>query len=229
MNHPIHSIQYIKKKYKTYQFITIIFVTATILTEIAAAVSGFQISRMQDRLEKAVISTENKPNNEGALENQIAELKSQLVENNQQLSAEKQQSKKLMKRVSELEADLKKLHQDRPPVAITPPAAPAPSPIKPEPSHDSGIEANIEPTLSPGDVAKPPPASSMPTEANDGIKNGPVTEPNEADDKKLEGEVEQQIELPASTDPPLAPAPAIDSENTMAPSQLKPEDQQTTD
>ena len=232
MNHPIHSIQYIKKKYKTYQVITIIFVTATILTAITAAVSGVRISRMQLRLEKAVISTENKSNNEGVLESQISELKAQLTENDQQLSAEKQQSKNLMKKVIELEADLKKMRQDRTPVAVTPPAAPPPAQIRPKSSHDSKIDANSEPAVSPSDVAPPPPAASVPADANNGVKNeknGQTTKPDEADNNLLEDDVEQQIGPPAGTDPLHSLAPAIDSENTMAPAQLKSEDQQMTD
>ena len=52
MQQPTDSVQYMRKKYKTFQILTAIFGTITVLAALTAAITGLRITVLYDRLKQ---------------------------------------------------------------------------------------------------------------------------------------------------------------------------------
>ena len=108
MSHPIHSVNYVRKKYKTYQLISIIFAVITIAAALSAAVTGFRITRMNNRQKEALSLQRPEVTDLNELKAEIKALKKESIGYQKQLASEKKRVKSLSAKIETLENELTK-------------------------------------------------------------------------------------------------------------------------
>jgi len=108
MSHPIHSVQYVRKKYKTYQFISVLFAIITIVAAISAAITGFRITQLNNRQGESISLQKPESSNADEFKAEIKALKKKSIGYQKKLASEKSRVKSLSAKIETLENELKK-------------------------------------------------------------------------------------------------------------------------
>ena len=108
MSYPSHSVQYVRKKYKTYQFISVVFAVITIVAALSAAITGFRITQLHNRQNNALSRQATDAANTEELKAEIKALKNESIANQKQLASEKSRVKTLSAKIEALENQLQK-------------------------------------------------------------------------------------------------------------------------
>lgn len=108
MSPSIHSVQYVRKKYKTYQLITFLFAVITIVAALAAAVSGHRITQLNALQKKSLEDQRAEAVNADQLKAEIKALKKESSGYQKQVASEKNRIKALSAKIEALEKELNK-------------------------------------------------------------------------------------------------------------------------
>jgi hypothetical protein len=108
MRYHIHSVQYVRKKYKTYQFISVVFAGITIVATLSAAITGLRITQLHNRQNDTLSHQGTDTANTEKLKAEIKALKKESIANQKQLTTEKSRVKTLSAKIEALENQLHK-------------------------------------------------------------------------------------------------------------------------
>lgn len=111
MSPSIHSVQYVRKKYKTYQFITFLLALITIVAALAAAISGYRITQLNALQKKSLENQKAEAVNADQLKAEIKALKKESSGYQKQLASEKKRIKAFSAKIETLEKELNKTSQ----------------------------------------------------------------------------------------------------------------------
>lgn len=160
MNHPIHSVQYVRKKYKTYQFISVLFALITIVAAISATITGFRITQLIDHQKETISLQKTKTADLNELQAEIKALKKESIGYQKELASEKKRVKSLSAKIETLKNELKKI-SDLPVAKSTPRSGSiAGDAAGPERSASTDADPESIPSASPMTTVKPPSATA---------------------------------------------------------------------
>lgn len=198
---PIHTVQHVKSAFAKYQIIAIIFTAITLTAAFLAALTGFQLSKLQ-KVQTAAIKALPQPVDEQAQAEMNKKWEKQIKSLESQLAAEKAAAHVLKRKVQELEGQIAALKavqrepassESRKPVApaknqppatgmkapetnSTTPAAPAEQPHPSNEQNEQKVESPSDPAPTQSTDAPAQPLEEEPKPAENSTE-GAQTKP----------------------------------------------------